>query len=114
MQFIGVHDGSSRGANLLNHATLDASQTSPPGSDPFNLGGAITGVGHNLTLTGTSAVGGELGGAINLGGGTLTKDGAGFWALDVANTLGAVTIKSGTLARALARLQPGHAPATSL
>jgi len=54
-------------------------------------------LGCNLTLTGTSSQGGELGGTLNLGSGSLTKTGSGLWALDVANTMAGTTINAGTL-----------------
>jgi autotransporter-associated beta strand protein len=95
LQFIGGNDDTSRGISLAGNAALDASGTSSGAN--FEMDGAIAGNGHNLTLAGTSSQGGELGGTLNLGSGSLTKTGSGLWALDVANTMAGVTINAGTL-----------------
>jgi autotransporter-associated beta strand protein len=99
LQFSGSNDvvGTSRPINLAGDAALAASETSDPGHDNFEMDGAISGNNHNLTLTGSSVIGGELGGVMNLGSGSLTKTGNGLWALDKANTMAGVTINAGTL-----------------
>ena len=98
LQFIGSNDGTSRGINLVGDATLDASGTSTDRTTISIWTAVITGNGHNLTLTGTSSLqGGEFGGHVNLGSGSLTKTGSGLWALDVASTMGGLTVNGGNL-----------------
>ena len=99
LQFIGVDDGTSRGINMLDDATLDASGTSPtsrrrdflyqrqyyrqrPQPDPHR---------HEQLQ------GGEIGGHVNLGSGSLTKTGPGVWDLDVSSTMGGLTVNGGNL-----------------
>ena len=64
-------------------------------SFPAFTTGAITGIGRNLTLGGSGIL--AITGAINLGTGTLIKDGSGGVALAATNTFGAVTLNSGLL-----------------
>ena len=67
-------------------------------SDPFEVDGTINGNGYNLALTGTnSKQGGDFGGTVNLGGGSLTKTGSGLWELDGASTMAGLTINGGNL-----------------
>ena len=52
----------------------------------------------NLTLTGTDTVGGEIGAAMSLGSGAVTKNGPGAWTLDAANSYsGGTTLNQGAL-----------------
>ena len=99
LQFLGKSASlNSRVVNLAGNATIDASGTSL--SDPLYLSAgpnSITGSG-NLTLTGTSAMGGEIATPMSLGGGSLTKNGPGTWALDTANTYsGGTNVNAGLL-----------------
>ena len=102
LQFIGAHANTTRAINLTGSAAIDAS--GPNQSDVFQLSGTANSVtytggsGDNLTLQGSSAVGGVVHTAMNLGNGSLTKAGSGTWELDAANTYsGGTIINAGTL-----------------
>ena len=100
MQFLGKNASlNSRVINLAGNATIDASGWST--SDPLYLNASpnsITATGQALTLTGTSTVGGEVGTAMSLGAGSVTKNGPGTWAFDVANTYsGGTNVNAGLL-----------------
>ena len=102
LQFIGTNGGSGGGSNrpinLSGNAVLDASGT-PAGGNTLNLSGGVTGNNVTLTLTGTDAVGGEMGGQINLqGNSAVIKSGPGAWTMDMANSYsGGTTLNQGTL-----------------
>ena len=66
LRFIGANATLNGAISLLGNATLDASGTSPTFGNTFDLTGGIMSSNYNLTLTGSSAVGGEVGSSISL------------------------------------------------
>ena len=102
LSYIGTGDTSDRVINLpgtTGGAILDQS-----GSGPLKFTSALTATGSGaktLTLQGSTAGTGELGGAIvdSSGGATsLTKSGTGTWTVSGANTFtGATVLNAGTL-----------------
>ena len=102
LKYTGTGETSDKVINLggtAGGATLDQSGT---GNLKFSSAMTATGVGaKTITLTGSSAGTGELGGAISdLGGNviSLTKSGSGAWTLSGANTYsGLTTLKDGSL-----------------
>ncbi len=99
LRFIGSNDSVGRPINLGNNGTLDASETSDPELDNLYFYGPITASSaYNLTLSGTSAVGGEIDNTMNLSGGSLIKNGSGLWLLDShPNVIAGTIVNAGTL-----------------
>ncbi len=105
LRFIGANATLNyRVVNLAASATIDASGSSL--SNTFLLAASpnsvtASGSGQNLTLTGATGgfnAGGEIGTSMNLGTGSVTKNGPGTWALDVANSYsGGTVLNAGTL-----------------
>ncbi len=96
LQFIGnTSQTTTRPISLGGNAAIDASESSSTAL--LSLAGSVTGA-YNLTLTGSGAAGGQIAAAINLSGGSLTKNGGGTWTLAQANSYsGGTIINAGTL-----------------
>ena len=109
LQFIGdasKDGGTYRVINLQGTAAIDSSGfDSQNGGNTFVLNGkpnsvTVSGMGQNLVLTGTAGYngGGEVGTAMNLGTGAVTKSGPGTWTFDVANSYtGGTNVNAGLL-----------------
>ena len=98
LRYIGANDSCGRTINLAGNAALDASETSTNPNNNLYFSGPINGAGHNLTLSGTSSIGGEIDNTINLSGGSLTKNGNGAWLLDShPNNIAGTIVNAGTL-----------------
>ena len=95
LQFIGSSGTTSRQVTLGGPAAIDASGSTPLVLDgPVSLAAGF--LGDNLVLTGDGA--GEDNGAIDIGTGSLTKNGVGTWTLGGDNTYsGGTYVTSGEL-----------------